>query len=213
MTGTNRTSIERWTSVKANTLAAVCLLVGIAGGWFIRGSQSSAAPGLGVDASVSAAAKAGAQMSTPARMKVMVDAQAGPMLNKLALDPQNPDLLTSIGNLYYDAQQYRVAVDYYGRALRRKPSDAAVRTDMATAYWYMGNADAAIAEFDNALTYEPNKANTLFNLGLVKSQGKKDNAGAVADWEKLLATNPNYDAKGKVERMIAEAKRHEDAKP
>ena len=47
----------------------------------------------------------------------------------------------SIGNVYYDAQQYPIAVEYYTRALKLKPSDAAVRTDMATAYWYMGNAD------------------------------------------------------------------------
>src|SRR5208282_5932653 len=41
MTDRNRaTSIEQWTSVQAYVLAVICLLVGIAGGWFIRGSQS-----------------------------------------------------------------------------------------------------------------------------------------------------------------------------
>jgi tetratricopeptide (TPR) repeat protein len=77
---------------------------------------------------------------------------------------------------------------------------------MATAYWYMGNADTAIAEFNKALTYAPNNPNTLFNLGLVKWQGKKDIDGAVADWKKLLAANPNYQGKDKVEQMMAEAK-------
>ena len=108
-------------------------------------------------------------------------------------------MLGQIGNLYYDAQQYLIAVDYYGRALKTKPADAAMRTDMATAYWYMGDADRAIAEFTKALTYEPNKPNTLFNLGLVRLKGKMDKAGAVADWEKLLATNPNYEGKDKVD--------------
>ena len=84
---------------------------------------------------------------------------------------------------------------------------------MATAYWYMGNADDAIAEFDKALTYEPNKPNTLFNRGLVKWQGKMDINGAVADWKKLLATNPNYEGKGKVEKMITEAEKHSGVKP
>ena len=36
------TSSEQWTSVQAYVLAIICLLVGIAGGWFIRGSQSPA---------------------------------------------------------------------------------------------------------------------------------------------------------------------------
>ena len=51
-----------------------------------------------------------------------------------------------------------------------------MRTDMATAYWYMGNADAAIAEFNTKLTYAPDNPNTLFNLGLVKWQ-RKDGRG------------------------------------
>jgi len=115
-------------------------------------------------------------------------------------------LLTNIGNLYYDAQQYPTAIDYYERTLKAKPSDAAVRTDMATAYWYMRNADTAIAEFNKALTYAPNNPNTLFNLGLVRWQGKKDAAGAVADWEKLLATAPNYPERDKVEQMLSEVR-------
>jgi len=192
-------------------------LAGIAGGWFIRGAQSSAATGSGVAASVSAPTKTDAiplpQMPSSARLKEMADAQAAPTLDKLKSEPDNPDLLTSVGNLYYDAQQYPIAADFYARVLKARPSDAAVRTDMATAYWYMGNADTAIAEFSKALTYEPNKPNTLFNLGLVRLQGKKDAAGAVADWEKLLAANPNYEAKDKVKQMLADAKKQGQLKP
>jgi tetratricopeptide (TPR) repeat protein len=84
---------------------------------------------------------------------------------------------------------------------------------MATAYWYMGNADSAIAEFNKALTYAPNNPNTLFNLGLVKWKGKMDSAGALADWQKLLAANPNYEERGKVKEMIAEVKKQAAGKP
>ena len=38
----------------------------------------------------------------------------------------------------------------------------------------------------------PQKADTLFNLGIVKWQGEKDGPGAVAAWKKLLETNPAY---------------------
>jgi tetratricopeptide (TPR) repeat protein len=97
-------------------------------------------------------------------------------------------------------------VDYYRRTLQITPADADVRTDMGTAYWFQGNADSAIAEFDKALTYAPNNPNTLFNRGLVKWRGKKDGAGALADWNKLLAANPAYDKKTEVDKMIAEVK-------
>ena len=59
-------------------------------------------------------------------------------------------------------------------SLNVQPANTSVRTDLGTAYWYMGNADSAIAEFNQALTYAPNNANTLFNLGMVKWQGKGD---------------------------------------
>lgn len=205
-----------WTDVQAYTLAVICLLLGVAGGWLIRGSQSPAAsPAVAAASAPAPSSMNGAMNSQPTaeQLRQMADAQAAPLVEKLKLDPKNPALLVNIGNSYYDAQQYPVAVDYYGRALDIKPSDASVRTDMATAYWYMGDTDRAIAEFNKALSYEPNKANTLFNLGLVKWRGKMDVNGAVADWEKLLATNPNYEGKDKVEQLIAEAKKHAGVKP
>ncbi len=216
MPDNNTSSNTVWTGVQAYTLAVVCLLLGMAGGWLIRGSQSpaAAAPAMAASAPVPTGMGGAANSQpTPEQLKQMADTQAAPLIEKLKSDPNNPELLASIGNFYYDAQQYPTAVDYYGRALKAKPSDAAVRTDMATAYWYMGNADTAIAEFNKSLSYEPNKPNTLFNLGLVKWQGKMDINGAVADWEKLLATNPNYEGKDKVEQMIAEAKKHTGVKP
>jgi tetratricopeptide (TPR) repeat protein len=146
-------------------------------------------------------------------MKQMADAQARPLIDKLQSDPNNAALLAGIGNLYYDAQQYPAAVDYYGRALAARPADAAVRTDLGTAYWYMGNADQAIAEFERALSYEPTNPNTLFNLGLVKWKAKNDAAGAKADWSKLLAANPNYAGKDNVEKMMAEARSGVSGKP
>jgi cytochrome c-type biogenesis protein CcmH/NrfG len=47
---------------------------------------------------------------------------------------------------------------------------------------------------------------------LVKWQGKKDAAGALADWEKLLKSNPSYEGRDKVEQMIAEVKQHDAGK-
>jgi hypothetical protein len=48
----------------------------------------------------------------------------------------------------------------------------------------------------------------LFNLGIVKWQGKMDAEGAVAAWQKLLDSNPNYETKEKVQELIQQAKKH-----
>ena len=217
MTDTNRaSSIEQWTSVQAYVLAVICLLVGIAGGWFIRGSQSpaaSVAETANASAVAPSAANPGVQAPTPAEMQKMADTQAGPLIEMLKADPANAGLLANIGNIYYDAHQFPTAIDYYQRALNVEPANTNVRTDMATAYWYAGNADLAIAEFQKSLSYEPNKPNTLFNLGFVEWQGKMDIDKAVATWQKLLDTNPNYESKDKVLKLIAQAKKHSDVKP
>lgn len=212
----NESSTEQWTSVQAYTLAVLCLLLGIAGGWFIRGSQARGPEAGASSAAVAApgAGGSGAQEQPSAeQMKKMADTQAAPLLEKLKTDPNDPELLAEIGNIYYDTQQYPAAIDFYQRSLKVQPSNAGVRTDMATAYWYSGNADGAIAEFNKALTYQPNNANTLFNLGIVKWQGKMDVEGAVATWQKLLDTNPNYQGRSKVEELMAQAKKHSNIGP
>lgn len=194
MIASTKPSGQEWTLRWASIFAAGCLIAGIGGGWVLRQSYSGAP-------TVESVAAAPA----PATGQAKPDAAAAPLLAKLQADPNNPDLLISIGNLYYDAQQYPAAVEYYGRALAIRPSDADVRTDMGTAYWYMGNADRALAEFNQALVSRPDNANTLFNRGLVTLQGKNDAAAAIADWKRLLAANPDYPQRQQVEQMIAQA--------
>jgi tetratricopeptide (TPR) repeat protein len=219
-----QTRLKGWTPKQAAVMAFVCLTVGITGGWSIRSAQNRAsaasekpavvtAPAPAEAASATPPATSAAQVVTPSQLKEMANTHAAPLLDQLKSNPQNPDLLASIGNVYYDAQQYPIAVEYYTRTLKLKPSDAAVRTDMATAYWYMGNADSAIAEFNQALVYEPNNPNTLFNLGIVKWKGKMDASGASDAWKRLLAANPNYEGKDKVKQLLAEVETRAAGRP
>ena len=211
-TGTPRA----WSPAQAYVMAIVCLLVGVAVGYLFRGSepgQASAAPAVQTAAAEPAPAGSSQQMPSPEELKKMADMQAAPLIEKLKSDPNNPELLSSIGNFYYDARQYPTAVNYYQQSLKLQPSNVNVRTDMATAYFYGGDADSAIAELKKSLSYEPTKPNTLLNLGIVEWQGKMDINAAVATWQKLLDTNPNYPDKDKVQQLIAQANKHAGVKP
>lgn len=211
----SKSTATNWTSVQAYTLAVICLLLGIAGGWLVRGSQSpiAAAPDASSTSALPPIDAGSSSQPTPDQLKRVADTQAAPLLEKLKSSPNDAALLASVGNIYYDAQQFPAAIGYYQQSLKLQPGDASVRTDMGTAYWYTGDADTALAELGKALQYEPNKANALFNLGIVKWQGKMDVEGAVAAWQKLLQTSPNYEGKDKVEQLIAQAKKHADVKP
>jgi cytochrome c-type biogenesis protein CcmH/NrfG len=81
-------------------------------------------------------------------------------------------------------------------------------TDLGTPIWYTGDADGAIAEFQTALKYRPDHLGTLFNLGIVRWQGKLDPKAAVQAWEQLLKLNPNYPEKQQVQEYIDRAKQH-----
>jgi cytochrome c-type biogenesis protein CcmH/NrfG len=152
-------------------------------------------------------------MPTPEQMKAMADKQAAPLLEQLKSKPSDPALIAQIGNAYYDAQIFPVAIDYYQKSLAIDSKNAAVRTDLATAMFYSNDPDHAIAEFDQALKDDPKNDNALFNRGMVKWQAKMDVNGALADWEKLLKQNPNYEQADKVKMFIAQAKKHANIKP
>lgn len=217
MTEIKTTSGTVWTPAQAYLLAGACLILGTCGGWLIERSlgshqatqvASQAMTGTPPMQSGPPPLNTAQPMPSPQQLKEATDAQAAPLLEQLKANPNDPAVLASLGNLYYDTKLYPTAIEYYERALKVQPSNASVRTDLGTAYWYSGNADTAIEQFNKALSYAPNKPDTLFNLGIVKWQGKNDGPGAVATWQKLLATNPNYENKQNVLQLITQVQGH-----
>ena len=66
--------------------------------------------------------------------------------------------------------------------------------------------DGAIAQLNRALSYDPKDANALFDLGMIKLQGKQDGKGALAAWKELLKSNPELstDRRATVEKLMAD---------
>jgi Tfp pilus assembly protein PilF len=210
-----------WTDVQAYLLAAVCLVLGVALGYLFRGSAApvagvaqasaasdgNAAQGQPGQAQPNQAQPAQVQMN-PAQQKVMVDQAVAPLLATLKISPDDFNTITQLANLYYDGRQYPEAVKYYQLALKLQPTNADVLTDFGTSLWFLGDADGAIAEFQKALSYRPDHPGTLFNLGVVRWEGKLDPKGAVQAWEDLLRRNPNYPQKQEVQEYIHRARQH-----
>ena len=210
---TQPTGGSSWQAMQVYALAVICLVVGLAIGYLFRGSQSPAPP-----AQPSASAPANAQPSAPAgamgghmpsleQMKQMADKKAAPLLEKLKSDPKNSDLLSQVGNIYKSTHQFKEALGYYNKAVEVDPKNVAIRTELASCLYYNGDVDGAISQLQQALRYDPKDANSLFNLGMIKWQGKQDNKGAVAAWQQLLKSNPQLSAERKatVQKLMADA--------
>jgi cytochrome c-type biogenesis protein CcmH/NrfG len=205
-----------WQSKQVYTMAAVCLVVGLALGYLFRGSQSPAAavPAPAQTKAVGNAMPGGMPpgahptMPTLEQMKQMADKKAAPLLEKLKTDPNNTDVLNQVGTIYKATHQFKEAIEYFNRALKVDPKNVAIRTDMASCMYYEGDVEGALGQLQQSLHYDPKDANSLFNLGIIKWQGKQDAKGALAAWQELLKANPQLaaDKKVAVEKLIADVK-------
>jgi len=199
-----------WKSAQVYAMAGICLGIGVTLGYLFRGSAApSPAPVQAADKSQSPAA----QMPTLYQMKHMADKQAEPLLVKLQADPKNATLLNQIGTIYKATHQFKEASGFYERAVDVDPKNVAARTDLASCLFYDGDADGALNQLQQSLKYDPNDANSLFNLGMIRWQAKNDAGGAVTAWQQLLKSNPRLadDKKAQVEKLIAQAKKHTSA--
>src|SRR5205814_8010311 len=152
------------------------------------------------------ASAGGGHAPTLGNMKQIADKQAAPLLAQLKSHPNDTSLLTQEGGIYHSSHQFKEAAGYYDQAVHADPKNVALRGRLAASLYRGGDADAAIAQLNEALTYDPKDANSLFNLGMIKLQGKADGKGALAAWQRLLKTNPqlNADRKAEVQKLMAD---------
>jgi cytochrome c-type biogenesis protein CcmH/NrfG len=151
-------------------------------------------------------AMGGRRMPTLEEMKQMADRQAAPLKEKLKSDPNNSAVLMQVGAVYFTTHQFKEASAYYGKAVQIDPKNVAFRVKLASSLYSSGDADGAIAQLNQGLSYEPNDANSLFDLGMIKLKGKRDSQGALVAWQQLLKANPQLsaDRKATVVKLMAD---------
>jgi cytochrome c-type biogenesis protein CcmH/NrfG len=223
MTELDTSSRKIWRSSHAYGMAALCFLIGLPMGYFMRGSARPAvvpatmstpmtAPAPQAQAAVEPAAPNAPQQKMPTLddMKRMADKQVEPLMAKLQKNPKDAQLLNQVAMNFKAAHQFKEAAVYFKKSLDVDPKNVAVRDDYASCLYYSGDVDGALAELQKSLKYEPTHPGTLFNLGMIRWKGKGDVDGAVAAWKELLKTNPNLPQKENVEQLISKAQQHPD---
>jgi len=176
------------------------MATGIAG--LLAGYLMAVQTGRPAAAPAAQAATAPAPSTTP----VLDESELRAYREILARDPKNLTAAVKAGNLLYDAQRYGEAIAFYQQAFALDPRDINISTDLGTALWYAGRADEALAQYQKSLAIDASHAQTLFNVGIVRADGKRDYAGAVSAWEQLLKANPNYAEAAKVRTLLSDAR-------
>jgi cytochrome c-type biogenesis protein CcmH/NrfG len=185
-------------------ISGACLVLGLAVGYVIFSGQRPPAPVVTPVAQTPAGAPQAGMLD---------DQQVQALKNILARDPGNAQANTQLGNMYFDAGRYADAVEPYQKAFAVDSGNVNLSTDLGTALWYSGKPDEALAQFDKSLVLNATHPQTLFNMGIVKRDGKQDPAGAIQAWEKLLSANPTYVERDKVQQLLDQLKQQTGGTP
>ena len=136
--------------------------------------------------------------------------QASPNVNQPAVEPRvgdeqriqtlvsaaeqnssDPVPRVTLGNLYFDAEQFEEAVKWYEQALALDPRNVNVSTDLGVGYYYTDQPDRAITQFEHSLEIDPAHTKTMLNMGVVKAFGQQDLEGAATVWRRLIEVTPD----------------------
>lgn len=161
---------------------------GLMVGWMIGSQRPSASPAP-APASTAAPAPAAAPAGQNAP-RALDERRVGQLTSQAAAEPQNAAARAELGNIYFDADRFDDAIRWYQEALRLKPSDPDVSTDLGIAFYYTNQPDKALAQFAHSLSVSPAHTKTMLNQGIVLAFAKQDLEGAAKAWERVVKLAP-----------------------
>ena len=147
-----------------------------------------------------------APMPPPGPSPQEVASKAQTLKEILKKDPKNLPAWVELGNLYFDANQPKEAIEAYSKYLAIKPDNADVRTDMAIMYRNLGDIERALQEFGKAAQGDPKHVNSRYNIGIVLLHDKGDIKGASKAWEEYLKVDSNSERAQRIKTQIEKMK-------
>lgn len=166
--------------------AVAGMFLGLVAGWLI-GSQRPAAPAAAVVQNAPPMPAAAPAASAPPALD---EAEAARYKAQAERQPGDAGPRVSLGNLYFDAERYDEAVQWYQEALDADPDNADVSTDLGVSYYYLNQPDRALAQFERSLAIDPSHTKTMLNEGIVLAFGKQDLDGAARAWQRVVDLAP-----------------------
>ncbi|MDQ5871626.1 MAG: tetratricopeptide repeat protein [Acidobacteriota bacterium] len=118
-------------------------------------------------------------------------------------DPENPELLTALGNAWFDREEWDRAIAAYEKARRKAPENPNLLSDLGAAYRNRGKLARAVSLFERARKSDPNHWQSLLNLVLIHAYDLKDPAGAQRWFEELKRRYPEIPDLDRIQARIS----------
>jgi tetratricopeptide (TPR) repeat protein len=118
-------------------------------------------------------------------------------------DPENPRLLTALGNARYDLGDWDRAIAAYEKARRKAPDDANLLSDLGAAYRNRGEFRRAVGLFERARAKDEQHWQSLLNLVLIHAYDLKDPARAQRWFDELKRRYPEVPDLDRIQEHIS----------
>lgn len=157
---------------------------GLLVGWII-GSQRPYAP-----QAAAAPQAVAAQPQGQSQAGALDTARVNQLSAQASADPSNATVRAQLANVYFDADRFAEAINWYRESLKINPDNPDVSTDLGIALYYTNQPDLALAQFGHSLKLNPSHTKTLLNQGIVLAFAKQDLEGAAKAWEGVVKIAP-----------------------
>jgi predicted Zn-dependent protease len=120
-----------------------------------------------------------------------LDQQAQRLKDMLAEKPDDPQLQTALGNLYFDAGRWAEARDAYEGAMKGRSDNPDLITDLAVAYRNLRQPERSLELLDRAVLIKPDHWQAWYNTVVVLHYDLKRHDQAVAALKRLQEIRRN----------------------
>jgi tetratricopeptide (TPR) repeat protein len=110
----------------------------------------------------------------------------------------------TLGNWYYDHEQWPRAISQYQTAISGGIDNANVRTDLGNAFRLDGQPQKALEQYRLAQKQDPKHEQSFFNQGGLYRFSFKQPQKAIAIWREYLKRFPEGQSVGDARRLIRE---------
>jgi cytochrome c-type biogenesis protein CcmH/NrfG len=119
-------------------------------------------------------------------------AQVAELMKKLQASPKDVATLQALGDLYFDAADYKTAADWGLKIVEIDPVNLTAHLALGAALFNQGNSTDAEKHWREVLAIDPRNVEAHYDLGFMYlSKRPPDNASAKAEWDKVIEIAPD----------------------
>jgi tetratricopeptide (TPR) repeat protein len=116
-----------------------------------------------------------------------------------------PQAALTLGNWYYDHEQWGRAVQEYRRAIAGGINNPNIRTDLGNSLRFSNQPKKALEQYQLAQKMDPTHEQSLFNQGALYASSLGDRQKGIQMWQTYLQRFPNGATADAARSFIAQA--------